>query len=346
VREPDTVARVGGDEFVVLLEGIEDTDSALALVDRLRETVYRVSFETDSGELAITASFGVAIGRAGDRPDELLREAAAATQRAKAMGGGHVVLFDEGAEVRVTTIADEFAVAVSHGLMKPHVQRIVNLRTGELHGFQGLARWQQESGELREAATFIELVINTPMAPVVDLAVLRRTAAVAARLARRGSTVRAYGHLSRRLIGDPRLDHYLREIAEDLALAPSDICVEIAHPLVARGSHEIKSAMRSLHDVGIRTVLSDVYGECDVSELVDHGFEELRLARELVSSASRDQTARRVVGAMVALAHALGLVVIAVGVETEVEEEAMLDAGCDFAQGFLFGDVIPAGTAE
>ncbi len=191
VRDPDTIARVGGDEFVVLLEGVDNTDSALAVVDRLHETVCRGSFETDSGDLAITASFGVALGAAGDRPDELFRAADAATQRAKAMGGGHVVLFDDGAEVRVTTLADEFAVAVSHGLIRPHVQRIVNLRTGELHGFQGLARWQHESGELREAATFIDLVINTPMAPVVDLAVLRRTAAVAARLARRGSTVRA-----------------------------------------------------------------------------------------------------------------------------------------------------------
>ncbi len=346
VRDPDTVARVGGDEFVVLLEGIHDMDSVLALVDRLRETVSGGSLETASGEVAIAASFGVAIGRAGDRPDALLREAHAATQRAKAMGGGHVVLFEDGAEVRVTTIADEFAVAVSHGLIKPHVQRIVNLRTGELHGYQGLARWQQESGELRDAATFIDIVSNTPMAPVVDLAVLRRTAAVAARHARRGSPVRAYGHLSRRLIGDPRLDHYLHEIAEDLALPPSDICVEIAHPLVARGSHELKGTIRSLHDIGVRAVLSDVQGECDVNEIVDHGFAELRLARELVGAAPRDPDARRVVGAMVALAHALALSVIAVGVETELEEEAMLDAGCDYARGFLFGDVIPAGAAQ
>ncbi len=232
VRAPDTVSRIGGDEFVVLLDGIDDAEAALALVDRLRETVCRSSFETESGGVAITASFGVAIGTAGAEPDELLRDAESASRRAKTMGGGHVVLFDDGAEVSVTTIVDEFAVAVSHGLIRPHVQRIVNLRTGGLHGFQGLARWQQQSGESRAAATFIDLVVNTPMAPVVDLAVLRRTAAVAARLARRGAVVRAYGHLSRRLIGDPRLDHYLAEIADDLALAASDICVEIAHRLL------------------------------------------------------------------------------------------------------------------
>jgi EAL domain-containing protein (putative c-di-GMP-specific phosphodiesterase class I) len=104
--------------------------------------------------------------------------------------------------------------------------------------------------------------------------------------------------------------------------------------------------MRSLRDVGIRAVLSEVHGECDVNEIVDHGFEQLRLARQLVASASRDPAAKRVVAAMVALAHALGLSVIAVGVETEVEEEAMIDAGCDYAQGFLFGGVLPAGTAE
>jgi diguanylate cyclase (GGDEF)-like protein len=345
VRDPDTVARVGGDEFTILLDGIDNTESALALVHRLRETVSRGSLDTDSGDLAITASFGVAVGGADDRAEELMRNADVAALRAKSMGGGHVVLFDGGTEVRVTTIVDEFAVAVSHGLIRPHVQRIVNLRTGELHGFQGLARWEQDTGEMREAATFIDLVVNTPMAPVVDLAVLRRTAAVAARFARRGARVRAYGHISRRLIGEPRLDYYLAEIAADLALTSSDIGVEISHALLTHGPQSVKSTMHSLHDVGVCAVLSDVHGECDVNEIVDLGFSELRLARGLVAAASRDAASRRIVAAMVALAHALDLTVIAVGVETEREEEAMLDAGCDFAQGYLYGSVVPAGSA-
>jgi diguanylate cyclase (GGDEF)-like protein len=346
VRDADTVARVGGDEFVVLLDGISDADAAIGLAHRLRETISRTSLETDHGPLTMRASFGVCVGSGGDRPEELLRRADAAMYRAKAMGGGNVVQFDEDAEVRVTTIADEFAVAVSHGRIQPHVQRVVNLRTRELHGYQGVARWNHESGELLDAGVFIDLVANTPMAPVVDLAVMRRTAAVAARRARRGEMVRTYGHLSRRLIGDVHVDRYLSEIADDLALAPENLCVEVSHALVARSSHAVRSALRSLHDAGVRTVLTDVHGACDVNEIVDHGFDELRLSRQLVLDATRDTVARRVVTATVALAHALDLTVLAVGIETEDEEMAMLDAGCDYGQGRLFGPIVPAGTAD
>jgi EAL domain-containing protein (putative c-di-GMP-specific phosphodiesterase class I) len=169
---------------------------------------------------------------------------------------------------------------------------------------------------------------------------------VAARRGRRGEVVRAYGHLSRRLIGDVHVDRYLSEIADDLALAPENLNVEVSHTLVARSSAAVRSAIRSLHEAGVRTVLSDVHGECDVNEIVDHGFDELRLSRQLVLDATRNAGARRVVTATVALAHALEITVLAVGVESEQEQEAMLGAGCDYGQGRLFGPIVPAGIAD
>jgi diguanylate cyclase (GGDEF)-like protein len=346
VRDADTVARVGGDEFVVLLDGLADAESAIALANRLRDTVSRSTLDIDGMELSVSASFGVALGQPGDEPMELLRRADTAMYRAKAVGGGSVMVFDDESEVSVTTIADEFAVAVSHGLIRPHVQPVVDLGSGALIGYQGLARWDHAERGLLAAEAFADIVASTPMAPVVDLAVLRRTAAVAARAARRGGRVRVYGHLSRRLIADPRLDHYLAEIAGELALSTTDICVEIAHPVVARGSAAVKSALRAIREAGARIVLSGVHGECDVNDIVEHSFDELRLARHLVQVAASDPEQRRVVTATVALAHALDLPVIAVGVEREAEARALLDLGCDLAQGDWFGTVVPAGHAE
>ena len=291
VRDADTVARVGGDEFVVLLDGIADGDTALGLVHRIRDAICRTPVKTACGLLTVNCSFGMSVGSPGDHADELLRRADAAMYRAKAMGSGHVVVFDDETEMRVTTIADEFAVAVSHGLIRPHVQPVVDLRTRAILGFQGLARWDHESGETLDAAAFIDLVANTPMAPVVDLAVLRRTAAVAARRARRRPRVRAYGHLSCRLLGDVRIDRYLIEIAEDLSLAPGELFVEVSHQVVARSSHAVRGALLALQEAGIRTVLSELHGECDVNEIVEHGFDELRLAR--VTRARRDRRCRR-----------------------------------------------------
>ena len=266
--------------------------------------------------------------------------------RAKAMGGGKVVVFEDGAEVSITTLTDELAVAVSHGLIDPHVQPIVDLDTGGLVGYQGLARWEHPRRGLLEAKQFVDAVANTPILPVVDLAVLRRTAAVAARTIRDGRPVRAYGHLSRRLIGDVDVERYLAEIVDDLGSAPSDLCVEIAHPLIARPSRRVESALRNLREAGVRTVLSAVDGECEVNEIVEYGFDELRLARRLVHDAGRDPTRRRVAHGTIALAHALGLTVIAVGIETDAERVDLRDAGCDYGQGNLFGPVQSAGAID
>ena len=346
VRGGDTVARLGGDEFVVLVDGLDESDTAEQVAERLRDAVCRAPDEPGADALVVTASFGLAIASPDDAPAQLLQRADDAMYRAKATGGGKVVVLEDGADVSITTLADEIAVAVSHGLIRPHVQSVVDLETGELVGYQGLARWDHPRRGLLEARDFVHVVANTPILPVIDLAVLRRTAAAAARRSRTGSPARAYGHLSRRLIGDPEVERYLTEMVEDLGLAPADLCVEIAHSLVARPSRTVMRTLRDLRDVGVRTVLSEVDGECEVNEIVEYGFDELRLARRLVRDAGIDPTRRRVAHGTIALARALGLTVIAVGIETEADRVGMLEAGCNFGQGNHFGPVEPAGSID
>ena len=213
-------------------------------------------------------------------------------------------------------------------------------------GFQGLARWDHESGATLEAAAFIDLVANTPMAPVVDLAVLRRTAAVAARRARRRPRVRAYGHLSRRLSAT-YASTAISSKSPKILRSRRASCSSKSHIRSSpRRSHAVRGALLALREAGIRTVLSELHGECDVNEIVEHGFDELRLAPSLVHAATDDADARRVVAATIALAHALDVAVIAVGVEAERQAGMLLDAGCDYAQGFLFGAIVPAGDAN
>jgi EAL domain-containing protein (putative c-di-GMP-specific phosphodiesterase class I) len=273
-----------------------------------------------------------------------LERADAAMYRAKAMGGAKVVVFEDGADVSIATLVDELAHAVSHGQMRPHVQSVVDLQTGVLVGYQGIARWEHPRRGLLDAGQFIHLAANTPIIPVIDLAVLRRTAAAAARTARNGLRVCAYGHLSRRLIGDVDIERYLSELIEDLGITPSDLCVEIAHALVARPSRTVQSTLRALREIGVRTVLSGVDGQCDANEIVEYEFNQLRLSPRLVRDASRDSARRRVAHGTIALARSLGLTVIAAGVETDSERVDMRDAGCDYGQGTFFGSVQPAGA--
>jgi diguanylate cyclase (GGDEF)-like protein len=354
VRTSDTVARVGGDEFVVLLDGLDQPDTAWQITERLRDTLCEDPDELDARVPVVTASFGLAVAAPDDSPEELLRRADAAMYRAKALGGANATVFEGGAEVQLTRLADELTVAVSHGQIRPHVQTVVDLASGAVVGYQGLARWQHPQRGLLEAEEFVPFAAGTATLPVIDLAVLRRTAATAASMgASMGASmdpsssgddapVLAYAHVSRRLLGDAGIERYLVELVDDLGIEPSNLRVEIAHALVARPSRTVEETLRALRGLGVRTVLSGVDGESDVNEIVEYGFDELRLDRRLVHDARNDPTRRRVALGTIALARALGLTVIAVGVENDADRAAMRDAGCDYGQGNLFGPVQPA----
>jgi diguanylate cyclase (GGDEF)-like protein len=342
VRSSDTVARVGGDEFVVLLDGLEASDTAWQVTERLRDALCREP--EDDNVPAVTASFGLAVATPDDSPDELLRRADAAMYRAKALGGANATVFEGGAEVQLTRLADELAVAVSHGQIRPHLQPVVDLDTGAVVGYQGLARWEHPQRGLLDAEEFVPFATGVPALSVIDLAVLRRTAAAAARTATGAARVHVYAHVSRRLLGDVAIERYLTEVVDDAAIVPSDLRVEIAHALVARPSRTVEATLRALREFGVRTVLTGVDGECDVNEIVEYCFDELRLERRLVHDSRHDPTRRRVAEGTIALARALGLTVIAVGIEDDADRVRMRDAGCDFAQGNLFGPVRPAGV--
>jgi EAL domain-containing protein (putative c-di-GMP-specific phosphodiesterase class I) len=108
----------------------------------------------------------------------------------------------------------------------------------------------------------------------------------------------------------------------------------------------VESTLRTLREIGVRIVLSGLDGECEVNEIVEYGFDELRLAPRLLRDARRDPTRRRVAHGTIALARALGLIVIAVGIESDADRDHMRDAGCDYGQGTYFGPVQPAGAID
>jgi EAL domain-containing protein (putative c-di-GMP-specific phosphodiesterase class I) len=192
------------------------------------------------------------------------------------------------------------------------------------------------------ADMFVDLVADSAAAPVMDLAVIRDTAAVAARAAQAGTRVRAYGHISRRLLADGQLDRYLTEIVDDLGLQPGQLSVEIAQSLVARTSRAVGGTLGALREHGVRLVLTDAGSDWDIGDIVQFSFDEVRLSRSLVQGVLEDDGQARLLSGTVGAAHGLGLRVTAVGVETERERDLVLDAGCDYASGYLFDDPIPA----
>ena len=252
----------------------------------------------------------------------------------------------KGARTMTTTSVDpmahELAYAVSQGRIAPYVQAVVDVRSRDVVGYQGLARWRHRTRGLLEAAAFIDFVADSPTAPVIDLAVIRDTAAVAARGARGGGQLRVYAHLSRRLLADEQLERYLSEIVEDLALADGQLCACIAQPLVTHPARSLPETLESLRARGIRLVLTDVGYERDATDIVPHGFAELRLSREIVVDCDVDAARALVVRETAAFARGLGLAASAVAVETPAQFDVVAEAGCDLAVGHLFGVPVPA----
>jgi EAL domain-containing protein (putative c-di-GMP-specific phosphodiesterase class I) len=257
--------------------------------------------------------------------------------RAKALGGGQITVIEDTSEAHTGTLLTELGYAVSHGLIRQYIRSVVDLHTGVLVAYQGLARWAHPQRGLLDAENFIPTAATTPLIPVIDLDVLRRTVTAAARRQRDGLRIHAYAHFSRRLLGDPELARYLGEIIDAAGIAPRDVRIEVPHTLLGRRSRAVDTAFRSLHELGVRTVLAGADGDCAVNEIVEHGFDELRLARHLVHDTVTDSTRRRVAQATIALARSLGLIVTAVGIETESEHDHMRDLGCNYGEGDFYG---------
>ena len=250
VRASDSVARLGGDEFVVLLDGLEETDTVWQVAERLRDAVCRAPIELAGNALVVTASFGLAVAVPDDTPEELLQRADAAMYRAKAMGGAKVVVFDDSSDVSITHAgrrarlrsqprADPPACAVGR---RPRTRVSWSATRGSHAGSIPVMAFSTRSSSSTSWRT--RRCCRSSTSPCSGAPRRPRRAA-----ARNGQRVRAYGHLSRRLLGDVNVERYLAEIVDDLGIAPSDLCVEIAHPLVTRPSRTVDGTLRALREI-------------------------------------------------------------------------------------------------
>ena len=305
--------------------------------------------EADAEALAVTASFGLAVGTPEDLPPMLLQRADAAMYRAKAIGGAEVVVFEDVADLNVTTLADELAVAVSHGLIQPHVQSIVDLNRGVLVGYQGLARWEHPQTRAPRSRVSSSTYVGEHADPAG-----RRPRRAPAHRGGRGPNLPQRRARTRVRASLPTADRRrrLRRATSSRSSTisgsrSSDLCVEIAHALIARPSrtsrrHASRSARYRHSDRAERR------STANARSITSSSTDSTSFASpaRLVHDAEHDPTRSRVAHGTITLARALGLTVIAVGIETEPQRIDMRDAGCDYGQGNLFGPVQPAGEID
>ncbi len=344
-----TLARVGGDEFVILLHHVGGVMNATRVADRIHQSLARPVLVAGR-EVFTSASIGITISQGGGRgPDELLRDADTAMYRAKALGKGRTEVFDVAMREQVVRqmLLD---AAVRRGFERrefvPHYQPLVDLGTGLIVGFEALIRWQHPEQGLVPASQFLPMLQENGLAqPVGQQFIhdvcrhLREWTSSGGRAAALWANV----NFSSRELLDENLTARLLECLDDHALDPRHLMVEIAEQAVIDDFARVSRIVGKLHEAGIRVVLDD-FGT---------GYSSLTCLHELpLSGLKLDPsfalgTARRmeIVKAVISLACNLDLTVTAEGLETVEACEQVQTLGCHYGQGYLFSPALPPDLA-
>ncbi|MDB5304231.1 MAG: hypothetical protein JWM97_1780, partial [Phycisphaerales bacterium] len=346
------VARMGGDEFTMLLDDLRDPHDAARVAERILAAVSR-PVEFEGQEITTTASIGIVVGGPQyDSDKDVLRDADAAMYKAKNSGKNRSAIFDAALHEAAVTrlrVESDLRHAVERNELLLHYQPIISLRTRELAGFEALVRWGRD-GKLISPADFIPIAEDTGLIIPIGAWVLREACHQLA--AWRESfpglpLVTMSINLSRRQLGDPGLLLLLERVFEETGLDPGAVKLEITESIIMDDAEAAREILAAIKAMGVKLAMDDFgTGHSSLSCLHRFPIDVLKIDRSFILNFEGQRDAAAVVQAIVTLAHNLGMAVVAEGLETP-EQVAFLQAlDCDYGQGFLFSKPVPADVAE
>lgn len=338
----DTIGRFGGDEFVALREDVVGTWEA----ERFGEALLRVldePFTVAGREVYLGASVGVVVSRPGTTADEMFRDADIALNRAKDRGRNRVELHDEGVtEKAVARIELETALrgALQRGELWVAYQPIVDVATESPVGVEALVRWQRSDGTLVSPAEFVPVAEETGLIASIGQFVLRQALAdLAALRAAHPALADLYVavNVSGHQLVKPDLVAIVTEELEAAGLEPSALHLEITESVLMEDVERSVALLSQLRDTGVGLSVDDFgTGYCSLSYLKRLPLDVLKVDRSFVDGLGIDPNDSSIVDAITALGRALGLDVLAEGVEDDRQRLRLTELGCRFGQGFLW----------
>ncbi len=358
LRAGDTIARFGGDEFVILCEDLASEAEAVRIAERIAEA-FALPFELDGRPHHLSVSVGVVYvtgGRAS--ASEVLRDADAAMYRAKAGGKGRFELFD--ARMRAALVARlqteaDLRGALAGGELRLLYQPMLSLERDAFVGAEALVRWQHPSRGLLAPADFIGVAEDSGLIAPLGAWVLneacRQAAAWAAEAEATGVHGPAFGppprtvsvNLSPRQLSHSDVPALLERALEESGVDPALIELEITESVLMEQSAAALATLRRLKELGVRLVLDDFgTGWSSLGYLKRFPIDALKIDREFVDGLGTEAEDTAIVTAVLSMAAALELDVIAEGVETEAQLAWLREHGCGYAQGFLLGRPVAA----
>jgi diguanylate cyclase (GGDEF)-like protein len=350
VRQPDLVARLSGDEFAILLEDIAlDEAGAPATATAVAQRVLDLLTEplqVGDRRLEPSASIGIAIGDARYRhADELVRDADIALYRAKALGRKRWQLFDDSlqrSKVDVLAMEVELRDAMRLDQLEPYLQPIVRLADGAVVGYEALLRWNHPQRGVLGPAQFLQVAEDSGMIEAIDWRMFKRGFLHAARLPADSylSINVAPRHLHR-----ADFDVRLLELLERTGLPPSRLLIEVTEGSLLEDPDHVRAILERLQAAGVGVALDDFgTGYSSLSYLHAFPLRVIKIDRTFLAALGKQSNSAAVIAAVLALARALGLDVVAEGIETQEQRDALVGLGCEFGQGYLFGRPAPAAS--
>ena len=354
LRDIDTLGRFGGDEFVILLEDIENSEYASGVADRLQQELKR-PFMVEGKEVFAPASFGVVLNtRDYEEAEDIIRDADAAMYHAKENGKAQYKIFDKTLHKKALHLLEretDLRKAIQRDEFENHYQPIVDLRTSSLVGFEALIRWNHPQLGLIYPGSFISIAEETGLiVPMTQLIAQRACDDLCQWQDQLQDELKLTMNinLSSKHFLSPTLLEDIKKILNTTGMTPEQLKLEITETALMEDADETIRLVHRLKDLGLKLVIDDFgTGYSSLSYLQRLPIDTLKVDRSFVSRITSEPDGNRnIVEAIISLAHRLEMVVVAEGVETEEQLSILREMNCQFGQGYLFSKPLNKSNAD
>ena len=351
LRGRDLAARIGGDEFVVACENLTDPQDIPLVAERLLGELNK-EIRLAGQSVVVSASMGVAVSEPGSCADDLVRDADAAMYRAKNLGKGRWEIADEelrAADVRFRELETGLRTALTSGQLVLHYQPVIDLTASVLVAVEALLRWQHPQRGLLLPGEFLDVAEESRLIGPIGAWALQQACLQAADWQRRfGDRAPPIAvNVSSQQLSDHQIIAQARDIIAAYDLAPTQLSLEISERQMIDLSRSGTTELRDLADLGIKLAVDDFgTGAAGFECLRRLPVDTLKIDRTYIDGLGRDRTDTAITRAAITIGQALGLTIIAEGVETTDQRTRLIELGCPQGQGWLWSHARPAPEIE